>query len=67
MDKLLTIGEVSAVTRQPVETLRFWRQQGRGPEGHKIGRRLLYRESDVQTWLDEAMGLNDGGRSTRSE
>lgn len=52
MDRLLTIDEVSAATRAPITTLRYWRQNGGGPPAFRLGRRLLYRERDVTAWLD---------------
>lgn len=34
-------------------TLRIWRMQGQGPEGFKIGGRLVrWRKSDVDAWID---------------
>jgi|tagenome__1003787_1003787.scaffolds.fasta_scaffold16141892_2 DNA-binding transcriptional MerR regulator len=52
MDRLLVIEEVADVTRAPVRTLRYWRQTGGGPPAFRLGRRLVYRESDVHTWID---------------
>lgn len=51
MDDLLDMEETSDRTRTPVATLRFWRHQGRGPKSFKIGRRVMYRASDVDAWL----------------
>lgn len=34
-------------------TLRIWRMQGQGPEGFKIGGRLVrWRKSDVDAWIN---------------
>ena len=34
-------------------TLRYWRHQGVGPKWFRLGpRRVVYRVSDVQAWLD---------------
>ncbi|GAA1549796.1 hypothetical protein GCM10009804_02970 [Kribbella hippodromi] len=53
--KILTIAEVSAMTRTPTATLRFWRSRGdRGPKSFKIGpKRVGYLESDVLAWIEE--------------
>lgn len=52
--KLLRIEEVSDQTGVPVETLRYWRKRdkGEGPKSAKLGRRVVYRESDVEAWVN---------------
>lgn len=52
-DKLMTIEEVAEATRLSVATLRWLRHNKRGPVAATLGRRLVYRESDVQKWIDE--------------
>lgn len=32
-------------------TLRWWRHENRGPKSMRVGKRVLYRLSDVETWL----------------
>jgi excisionase family DNA binding protein len=54
-DHLLTMAEVAARVRAPLDTVRYWRAQGTGPQGFKVGRRVLFRESDVAAWLDAQM------------
>ncbi len=58
--KLLRLADVAELTGVPVATLRFWRHQGTGPRSAKIGRRVVYRESDVQRWVDSQ--FNEPGR-----
>ena len=53
MDSLMTQAEVAERLRRPVATLRFWRTRGLGPKGARVGGRVLYRESDVEKWIDE--------------
>ena len=36
-----------------VGTLAVWRHEGKGPPYVRFGNRVLYRGSDVNTWLDE--------------
>ena len=56
-DKLLTMAEVAKMTRLPEATLRWYRQEGtKGPKSAKLGRRVVYRESDVLAWIDDAFG-----------
>lgn len=50
---LMTIKEVSGETRVPEPTLRYWRHKNEGPRSFRIGRRVMYRRSDVEAWLDE--------------
>jgi excisionase family DNA binding protein len=53
--ELLTVADVAALTRLSVGTLRYWRHVGSGgPPSIKLGRRVLYRRVDVETWLKEA-------------
>ena len=52
-DRLLTLDEVADRLRTPVNTLRYWRQTGKGPAGIKVGRRVLYASVDVETWLEQ--------------
>lgn len=35
-----------------INTLAYWRQRGEGPKWAKLGKRVAYRETDVQAWLD---------------
>ncbi len=49
--ELLTLAETAAVLRTPVATLRYWRHLGVGPNGFRLGRRVVYRREDVDRWL----------------
>ncbi len=58
-DELLTLTEVAAIVRAPIATLRYWRHLGTGPRSFRLGRRVVYRASDLQTWItsqDDATG-----------
>lgn len=37
----------------PEATLRWWRHAGRGPKSFVIGKKVLYRKSEVERWLSE--------------
>lgn len=54
MPELLTLEDLSNAIGAPVSTLRHWRLTGYGPQSAKIGRRVLYRRSDVESWLERA-------------
>ncbi len=53
MAELLTISETAAYLKVPVETLRKWRAQSRGPKAVKLGRHLRYRQEDIDQWVKE--------------
>jgi predicted DNA-binding transcriptional regulator AlpA len=54
---LLLLEEVSALSRVPVETLKFWRRlkNGRGPKLFRVGGRVVAFRSDVDAWILEQM------------
>lgn len=52
-DKLLTVPEVAEMCRLPEATLRWFRHAGKGPRSAKLGRRVVYRESEVRQWIDD--------------
>ena len=54
MQELMTIDEVSEATRLPVNTLYHYRATGQGPNSAKLGRRVVYRRSEVEAWIANA-------------
>lgn len=63
-EHLLTTEEVAEYFRTAPGTVRYWRHIGRGPASFKVGRRVLYRESDVQEWQAAALSCARQGSST---
>ena len=53
---LLTITEAAHILRAPVATLRYWRHLGTGPHSFRLGRRVVYRTTDLQDWIEEQAG-----------
>lgn len=51
--ELLDRAAAAEYLRQQPETLRVWAWKGIGPAYMKVGRRPLYRRSDIDKWLDE--------------
>lgn len=49
----MTTDEVAEVCRTSASTVRFWRHAGKGPRSVKVGRRVLYGQQDVQSWLQD--------------
>lgn len=54
--ELLTITEAADLLRAPVATLRYWRHLGTGPRSFRLGRRVLYRRDDLQSWVEAQLG-----------
>lgn len=52
MGPYMTTEEVAQQVRRSPETLRYWRHIGQGPRSFKLGRRVLYRQSDVEAWIE---------------
>jgi predicted DNA-binding transcriptional regulator AlpA len=43
-------------------TLRWWKAQGTGPRSFKIGRRVYYRQSDLDAFVEEAYAAGETGQ-----
>jgi predicted DNA-binding transcriptional regulator AlpA len=61
---LIDIAQVSEMTGIPVETLRGWRKENKGPTGRRIGKRVRYRPEDVKAWVDEQFADGPAGCSS---
>jgi predicted DNA-binding transcriptional regulator AlpA len=59
MDELLTPAEVAARLRRPVATVRYWRATRTGPKSARVGGRILFRQSDVESWIEEQFSAED--------
>lgn len=59
MSSYLTTQEVAERFRTSVRTVQYWREQRRGPRGVRVGRRVLYKLSDVQDWERERAEADD--------
>ncbi|MCZ2804332.1 helix-turn-helix domain-containing protein [Modestobacter sp. VKM Ac-2983] len=57
--ELLTIDEVSERYRVPKATLRFWRHKGEGPKSFLLGRRVVYKQSDCDAWVEQQYAAAD--------
>lgn len=52
-EKMMTLIEAAERTHLPAATLRYYRHRGDlGPKSFTIGRRVMYRESDVDAWIE---------------
>lgn len=52
MSEIVTTEELAERLRVPKHTVDYWRARGTGPPGIRVGKRVLYRWNDVETWLD---------------
>jgi Helix-turn-helix domain len=52
LNELIENEEAAQVLRVKPATLNTWRTHGFGPEFLKVGRRVLYRRSDVFSWIE---------------
>lgn len=59
-ERLLLTSEVAEMTRLPEATIRWFRHAGKGPASAKLGRRVVYRESDVLRWIDAQFAASNG-------
>lgn len=55
-DEYLTTSEVAELLKTPSNTLHKWRTRDYGPPAAKVGRRLLYRRTDVLEWVSSRIG-----------
>lgn len=52
-DRLLNQNEVAEILSVSPKTLEYWRWKGGGPRYVKLGHLARYRESDVQSYIDQ--------------
>ncbi|MBV8980395.1 MAG: helix-turn-helix domain-containing protein [Acidimicrobiia bacterium] len=50
--ELLTVDELAEFLRSTPDAVYALRYRGDGPRGVRVGRRVLFRRSDVDDWLD---------------
>ena len=64
-DDLLLLPEVAEITRQSVDTLRWLRPRGEGPQGFRMGRRVVFRRGVVMAWIAQQERKELGDRNPR--
>jgi len=50
--KLLTLDEVAALLRRSPAQVRWMRHNGTGPRSAKVAGRVMYREDDLDDWIE---------------
>lgn len=63
--KLLTAAELADMLHKSEHTLANWRTVGKGPAYVNIGR-IVYRESDVEEWLESQIRRTDDDAAQKS-
>lgn len=51
--EFMTTEEVATKAHTSVHTVRYWRKTGYGPQGFRLGRRVLYVAAEVNAWLEQ--------------
>ncbi|WP_134768588.1 helix-turn-helix domain-containing protein [Nocardioides sp. 1609] len=51
--EFLSTEELADLLGVPVATCRWWRHNGTGPRGFRVGRAVRYRRTDVDRWIEE--------------
>jgi len=55
-ERYLTTSDLAELFRTSPETVRYWRHIGYGPKGRKVGRRVLYERSEVESFWEALRG-----------
>lgn len=53
LTELIDIEAAAKMMGQCVSTLRWWRANDKGPKSAKMGRRIMYRKSDIENWIEQ--------------
>lgn len=53
MPEYLSTRQVAEMTGIPAATLRYWRHASVGPASFTLGRRVVYRRTEVERWINE--------------
>jgi predicted DNA-binding transcriptional regulator AlpA len=62
---LLTLVEAAELCRTPEASLRWRRHCGLPPRSFKLGRRVMYKRSDLEDWVAQAYMSGTGATHTR--
>ncbi len=53
MDRIIHTEDFAELARSTPATVRYWVHTGYAPPSAKLGRRRVWRESDVLAWIDQ--------------
>lgn len=60
MELLLTVAQTAARLGVSVSTLRHWIAHGIAPPSRRIGKRRMFRASDVEVWVERKFAIPEG-------
>lgn len=64
MSEFMSTGQVSQETGINAGTLRYWRSTNQGPTSFALGKRVVYRRSEVERWIaEQEAATRRGGNS----
>lgn len=58
-DRILNIKQAAEMLSLSENTLRWMRHNGTGPKSFKLGKRISYRESDLDAYVEEQIAHED--------
>ncbi|UQX89206.1 helix-turn-helix domain-containing protein [Jatrophihabitans telluris] len=61
MGELKTLNEAADYLRSSPKTLRWWRAKNLGPTSFVLGRHVMYRQSDLESWIREQVDATKRG------
>jgi prophage regulatory protein len=62
-NEFVDAAELETLTGTKASTWRYWAYIGTGPASFKLGRRRVWRKSDVAAWIAEQQAATGTGRA----
>ena len=66
-ERWLFLEEVREMYGFSESSLRYWRKNRTGPTAYRVGRRLRYPQSEVESWMHEQAACDPIARSTKNQ
>ncbi|MEY9857993.1 putative DNA-binding transcriptional regulator AlpA [Catenulispora sp. GAS73] len=63
----LFLDEVREIYGFSESSLRYWRKTRTGPTAYRVGRRLRYPQSEIESWMREQAARDPIARSTKNQ
>lgn len=67
MERWLLLEEVREIYGFSESSLRYWRKTRTGPTAYRVGRRLRYPQSEIESWMHEQAARDPIARSTKNQ